>query len=420
MNKPASLTAGVCSLCITAAMVAVPPRAAAAELPVVQHRSVSVLNQPYELTAASQALQNLLLAAGIPSYNLSAPENTELSKAQLDVTEAREVTAALLAVLGLPSYYLFTTVATLGGLTNFVTGLNLASGNIYKGNWDDVPDNLKKAWDDEVAAVKAVLNLPATLIEETKLRLGNLVPASAPIEGAIVQTDVPTDFPKAQLAETEAPEVTEALLAVLGLPSYYLYTTVATLGGLTNFVTGLNLASGNIYKGNWDDVPDNLKKAWNDEVAAVKALLNLPATLIEETKFRLGNLVPAPALKLGNLVPAPTLKLEATGLSVGTPPVITTDTGTPDTGTPDTGTPDTGTPDTGTPDGGTTARGTTHGGTPDGGTTDTGTPDGGTPDGGTPDTGTPDTGTPDGGTPDGGTPDGGTTARGTTHGGTPD
>ncbi|MGK2901457.1 MAG: hypothetical protein ACSLE7_00980, partial [Mycobacterium sp.] len=167
MNKPASLTAGVCSLCITAAMVAVPPQAAAAELPGVQHRSVSVVNQPYELTALSQAVQNLLLV-GIPPSNWSTPEGTALQKTQLDLTEAREVTEVLLAVLGLPSYYLFTTLATLGGLTNFVTGLNLASGNIYKGNWGAVPDNLKKAWDDEVAAVKAVLNLPKTLVEETK------------------------------------------------------------------------------------------------------------------------------------------------------------------------------------------------------------------------------------------------------------
>ena len=88
MNKPASLTAGVCSLCITATMVAVPPHAAAADLPVIQHRSVSVSDQPYELTAASVALQNLLLVAGIPFNNLN------------------------------------TTLTTLGGLTNFVTGLN--------------------------------------------------------------------------------------------------------------------------------------------------------------------------------------------------------------------------------------------------------------------------------------------------------
>jgi hypothetical protein len=251
-------------------------------------------------------VQNLLLV-GIPPSNWSTPEGTALQKTQLDLTEAREVTEALLAVLGLPSYYLFTTLATLGGLTNFVTGLNLASGNIYKGNWGAVPDNLKKAWDDEVAAVKAVLNLPKTLVEETKFRLGNLVPDPALME-------VDTKVSKESSDATKVGDGTGALLAVLGLPSYYLFTTLATLGGLTNFVTGLNLASGNIYKGNWDDVPDNLKKAWDDEVAAVKAVLNLPNTLVEETKVRLGNLAPASAANL-----------EPDGLSIETLRVTTTD-----------------------------------------------------------------------------------------------
>ena len=144
MNKPASLTAGVCSLCITATMVAVPPHAAAAELPVVQHRSVSVLDQPYELTAASVALQNLLLVAGIPFNNLN------------------------------------TTLTTLGGLTNFVTGLNQALGNIYKGNWDLVPANLQKAWTDEVAAFQKVLQLPQTLINHNVQALQNLFGSLAP------------------------------------------------------------------------------------------------------------------------------------------------------------------------------------------------------------------------------------------------
>ena len=139
MNKSASLTAGVCSLCITATMVAVPPQAAAAELPVVQHRTVSVLDQPYELTAASVALQNLLLVAGIPFNNLN------------------------------------TTLTTLGGLTNFVTGLNQALGNIYKGNWDLVPANLQKAWTDEVAAFQKVLQLPQTLIAYNAKTIQNFV-----------------------------------------------------------------------------------------------------------------------------------------------------------------------------------------------------------------------------------------------------
>lgn len=144
MNKSASLTAGVCSLCITATMVAAPPHAAAAELPVVQHRSVSVLDQPYELTAASVALQNLLLVAGIPFNNLN------------------------------------TTLTTLGGLTNFVTGLNQALGNIYKGNWNLVPANLQKAWTDEVAAFQKVLQLPQTLITYNVQALQNLFGGLSP------------------------------------------------------------------------------------------------------------------------------------------------------------------------------------------------------------------------------------------------
>src|SRR6478609_9593216 len=120
-------------------MVAVPPHAAAAELPVVQHRTVSVLDQPYELTAASVALQNLLLVAGIPFNNLN------------------------------------TTLTTLGGLTNFVTGLNQALGNIYKGNWDLVPANLQKAWTDEVAAFQKVLQLPQTLITYNTKTIQNFV-----------------------------------------------------------------------------------------------------------------------------------------------------------------------------------------------------------------------------------------------------
>ena len=144
MNKPASLTAGVCSLCITATMVAVPPHAAAADLPVIQHRSVSVSDQPYELTAASVALQNLLLVAGIPFNNLN------------------------------------TTLTTLGGLTNFVTGLNQALGNIYKGNWNLVPANLQKAWTDEVAAFQKVLQLPQTLINYNVRALQNLFGGVAP------------------------------------------------------------------------------------------------------------------------------------------------------------------------------------------------------------------------------------------------
>ena len=249
MNKPASLTAGVCSLCITASLVVAPPHAAAGQAPVVQHRSVSVLENPYALTASSQALQNLLLVAGIPFNNLN------------------------------------TTLSTLGGLTNFVTGLNLALGNIYKGNWDQVPANLAKAWTDEVAAFKKVLALPQTLIKYDAAVIGNFLGGlGAGATLASSNKSVSTAAAALPTAQSAA-----GLLGILSLPFYNVNTTLSTLGGLTNFVTGLNLALGNLYKGNWDQIPANLQKAWTDEVAAFKKVLALPQTLIKYNLAVIGN-----------------------------------------------------------------------------------------------------------------------------------
>ncbi|MHA3023526.1 hypothetical protein ACXPWS_25070 [Mycobacterium sp. BMJ-28] len=242
MNKSASLTAGVCSLCITASLVAVPPQASAAELPAIGHRTVSMVDQPYELTASSQ-IDNLLLVAGIPFNNLN------------------------------------TTLTTLGGLTNFVTGLNLALGNIYKGNWDLVQANLQKAWNDEVAAFSKVLALPQTLINYDVKTIQNFLAGLSGASATLATTN------KAVAAATPTATATPSvnvnnLLVVLGIPFNNLNTALTTLGGLTNFVTGLNLALGNIYKGNWDLVPANLQKAWNDEVKAFQKVLALPQTLI--------------------------------------------------------------------------------------------------------------------------------------------
>ncbi|MGN7780484.1 hypothetical protein ACTJJE_13305, partial [Mycolicibacterium sp. 22603] len=215
MNKPLSFTAGACSLCITATMIAIPPQAAAgATTPDIAHRSVSALDQPYQLTNATVTLQNLLLVAGIPFNNLN------------------------------------TTLTTLGGLTNFVTGLNLALGNIYKGNWDLVPANLQKAWSDEVAAFQKVLQLPQTLIEYDTVTIQNFVNSLAGNQSSAARSAAAVS--PAVLPAAAPTDVTNALLVVLGIPFNNLNTTLTTLGGLTNFVTGLNLALGNIYKGNWD------------------------------------------------------------------------------------------------------------------------------------------------------------------------
>ncbi|WP_304116225.1 hypothetical protein [Mycolicibacterium bacteremicum] len=289
MNKPISLTAGACSLCITATMIAAPPQAAAAAAtPQIQHRSVSTLDQPYQLTAASVALQNLLLVAGIPFNNLN------------------------------------TTLTTLGGLTNFVTGLNQALGNIYKGNWDLVPANLQKAWTDEVAAFQKVLQLPQTLIEYDTRTIQNFVNSLGGSSPSTVRSAAAVSPAALPAARTD---VTNALLVVLGIPFNNLNTTLTTLGGLTNFVTGLNQALGNIYKGNWDLVPANLQKAWTDEVAAFQKVLQLPQTIVTYNIKALQNLV-------GGLAPAPTSTF-VTGervISLALPAVAAPDDAARDTG----------------------------------------------------------------------------------------
>ena len=254
MNKPASLTAGVCSLCITASLIVAPPHAAAAApAPVAPHRAVSVVDQPYDLTAASAALQNLLLVAGIPFNNLN------------------------------------TTLSTLGGLTNFVTGLNQALGNIYKGNWDQVQAGLQKAWNDEVVAFQKVLALPQTLIKYDATVIRNFLGSVSGASATLASTNKSVTTTAAALPTAQSPSAS-ALLVVLGIPFNNLNTTLSTLGGLTNFVTGLNLALGNIYKGNWDQVPANLQKAWTDEVAAFKKVLALPQTLLSYNAKAIGNL----------------------------------------------------------------------------------------------------------------------------------
>ncbi|MGN7781964.1 hypothetical protein ACTJJE_20955, partial [Mycolicibacterium sp. 22603] len=196
-----------------------------------------------------------------------------------------------------PFNNLNTTLTTLGGLTNFVTGLNLALGNIYKGNWDLVPANLQKAWSDEVAAFQKVLQLPQTLIEYDTVTIQNFVNSLAGNQSSAARSAAAVS--PAVLPAAAPTDVTNALLVVLGIPFNNLNTTLTTLGGLTNFVTGLNLALGNIYKGNWDQVPANLQKAWSDEVAAFDKVLQLPQTIVTYNITALQNLV-------SSLAPAPT------------------------------------------------------------------------------------------------------------------
>lgn len=234
MNKPASLTAGVCSLCITASLIVAPPHAAAAApAPVAPHRTVSVVDQPYELTAS---IDQLLAVAGLPLNNLN------------------------------------TTINTVGQLLVFVKGLNLAMGHIYTGAWGAVPADLLQAWTDEQTAIRNVIALPAKLIAYDLSVIGGAFGATATAATAATASSA--------VAAAGAGATVAGLASVLSLPLQNFNTAVNTVGQLLVFVKGLNSALGHLYTGAWASIPTDLAQAFSDEVKAIKNVFALPGKLV--------------------------------------------------------------------------------------------------------------------------------------------
>ncbi|QNJ94618.1 hypothetical protein HZU40_10330 [Mycolicibacterium fluoranthenivorans] len=233
-RKSASLTAGVCSLCITASLVTAPPHAAAAATaPAVQHRTVSTLEQPYELTAS---IDQLLAVAGLPLNNLN------------------------------------TTINTVGQLLVFVKGLNLAMGHLYTGAWGSVPADLLQAWTDEQKAIQNVIALPAKLIAYDLAVIGGAFGATATAATAAKSGTA--------VATASAGSTVTGIATLLSLPLQNFNTAVNTVGQLLVFIKGLNSAMGHLYTGDWAAIPTDLAKAFTDEVTAIKNVFALPGKLI--------------------------------------------------------------------------------------------------------------------------------------------
>jgi hypothetical protein len=257
---PASLTAGVCSLCVTASLVVAPPHAAAAEVPAVQHRTVSATDQSYELAALQQ---QLLIVAGLPFDN------------------------AYKAVLA---------VAALGNVivgVNGVPALNAALGAIYKGQWNLVPQYVANAFELGGAAVKNLIDLPRQLITYDVAQIGKLFGGASALSASSKTVSTAAAVPSVTAA---VPSGVQQLLVVAGLPfdnAYKAVQAVAALGNVIIGVTGvpaLNAALGAIYKGQWNLVPGYLANAFELGVAAVKNLIDLPRQLIAYDVAQIGKL----------------------------------------------------------------------------------------------------------------------------------
>ena len=232
IRKSTTLMAGACTLCIAAASGTVEPQV---QLAAHQESTVRVVSQDYTLAA----------------------------------------TVDPLAIAQLPFQNYFTIASTLGNLAAFIPPVNAATGAFFQGQWDKIPPLLQKAIADEIAAIGAVIQLPATIIAHDLAVITGAVggTSSAALGNAVTQSDVATTA--AAPADTAS-----GLLAIAQLPFQNYFTIASTLGNLAAFVPPVNAATGAFFQGQWDKIPPLLQKAFTDELAAINNVLQLPATII--------------------------------------------------------------------------------------------------------------------------------------------
>jgi hypothetical protein len=109
---------------------------------------------------------------------------------------------------------------------------------------------LQKAIADEIAAIGAVIQLPATIIADDLAVITGAVggTSSAALGNAVTQSDAAT------AAATPA-DAASGLLAIAQLPFQNYFTIASTLGSLAAFVPPVNAATGAFFQGQWDKIP---------------------------------------------------------------------------------------------------------------------------------------------------------------------
>jgi hypothetical protein len=226
--------AGACTLCIAAASgtVAEPQVALAAQ----QESTVRVVQRDYTLTATGNPLLDI---ASLPFQNY------------------------------------FTIASTLGNLAAFIPPVNQATGAFFQGQWDTIPPLLQKAINDEIAAIAAVIQLPATIVAY------DLNVIAGAFGGASVGNNVALSAVNSPAAAATPADLANGLVAVLSLPFQNYFTIASTLGNLAAFIPPVNQATGAFFTGQWDKIGPLLQKAFTDELAAINNVLQLPATLIK-------------------------------------------------------------------------------------------------------------------------------------------
>jgi hypothetical protein len=276
IHKSTTLVAGACTLCIAAASGTVEPQV---ELAAKQENTSRVVSREYTLAAAFDPI----------------------------------------AIAQLPFQNYFTIASTLGNLAAFVAPVNAATGAFFQGQWNTIPASLQKAVTAEIAAIQAVIQLPATVVSND---LGVIFggTSTATLGTALAQSD-------ATAAATPA-DAASGLVAIAQLPFQNYFTIASTLGNLAAFVAPVNTATGAFFQGQWNTIPASLQKAFNDELTAINNVLKLPATIIANDLAVIGGAfgggAGATALSTGKS----SIEMQALTAALGTDPTTNNDTDT--------------------------------------------------------------------------------------------
>jgi hypothetical protein len=132
-------------------------------------------------------------------------------------------------IASLPFQNYFTIASTLGSLAAFVPPVNAATGAFFQGQWDMIPPLLQQAVTAEIAAIAAVIQLPATIITYD---LGVIAGASDGASSAAVGNTVAVSAADAPAAAATAADPVSGLLAIASLPFQNYFTIASTLGSL--------------------------------------------------------------------------------------------------------------------------------------------------------------------------------------------
>jgi hypothetical protein len=284
------------------------PQAVAATT--VESAVTPTVSRSYELTALPSPL--LLASLSLGSAGTTAPSgNPGVGDGVSTGIPLRSIAAApaatindVLALASLPVQNLWTVVTTFGQLTNFVTPLNkamaLVAAGLTTGNWDvaAITAQVRAAIDVTVAAIRNIINLPATIISTDIQAIGNAINPTALAGASTLDTPSVQAAPTAAAtAAAQANNPINDFLTVASLPAQNAWTVVTTFGQLTNFVTPLNkamaLVATGLTTGNWnvDAIGAQVQAAFDVTVTAVRNIVNLPATIIKHDIQTVGSIL---------------------------------------------------------------------------------------------------------------------------------